>query len=294
MWLWNRDLKSKFLSPSHQRYCPVVYVILSLPLPFSYLLSSSNHKAASTTSTWKSKFWHDIQSHWGVVQQELPWRTTSLVNIIGSTGIVVCRQYVRQFLDMSWCDVTLQEGGGGRSSVTSDCLKLVGLQVVPANSFYHHQADFSQNVGFPSPICLLSCFLTAALLPRSFRSSFTPSSIKPPLGGGPQSSCLDPLLFLFYSLLRRGRGREDLHVCTPTADLLSDLLKNKIIAYLCRKDWIYMKENVMCLVCREKNIGVCNLVNGRKVVNCININPSWLSNINRPNFKLAWPIQVQT
>lgn len=122
-----------------------------------------------------------------------------------------------------------------------------------------------------------SCSLTSALLHKSFRSSFTRSSIKLPLGGGPQSSGLGPLLFLLYSLLRRGSGREDLHVCTPTSDLLSELFQNKIVACLSRKDGFCMSENVMCLVCSENTIGVCNLVNGRKVVNCIKTNPSWLS-----------------
>lgn len=173
--LWNTVLKGKFSSPSHQRPYFVVYVILFLPLPLLYLLSSSNHKPVpsllchctilwhlcilpryipwpaqtsiliphsltpwahflhctfpvpSTFSqlwpfvpclpsfscpflTWKSKFWHDIQCCWGVVQQELPWCSSSLVDTIRSTGIAVCRQCFRQFLEMSWCDVTLPEG----------------------------------------------------------------------------------------------------------------------------------------------------------------------------------------
>lgn len=184
-----------------------------------------------------------------------------------------------------WCDFT------GRRGWKKQCKKWLlktgrplgcsSQQLLPPSSWLFSKCWFSLTCLSP----LLSSHCSTPSL--SFRSSFIPSSITLPLGEALQSSCLDPLLFLFYSLLRRGSGREDLPACIRTSDLLSDLLKNKIIACLSRKDWICMKENVICLVCREENIGVCNLVNGRKVENCVNINPSWLSNINRPHFKLA-------
>lgn len=78
-------------------------------------------------------------------------------------------------------------------------------------------------------------------------------------------------------MLRRGGGREDLCACKSTSDLISDLLQNKIVACLSRKERFCVDKNVVHLVCKGDTIGVYDLVNVRKVVNCINIKPSWLS-----------------
>lgn len=121
---------------------------------------------------------------------------------------------------------------------------------------------------------LKMCFFTA-LLHRSFRSSFT-SSVKPSLEVARSAQAL-VLCSSSYPVLRRGGGREDLHVCKSASELISDLLQNKIIVCLSRKDRFCMDKNVVHLVCRGDTIGMYNLVNVRKVVNCINSKPSWLS-----------------
>lgn len=120
-------------------------------------------------------------------------------------------------------------------------------------------------------MCFFHC-TPSQVLQKLFHSS----SVKPPLERA-QRAQAPVLCSSSYPVLRRGSGREDLSVCKSTSDLISDLLQNKIIAYLSGKDRFCMDKNVMHLVCRGNTIGVYKLVNVRKVVNCISIKPSWLS-----------------
>lgn len=102
----------------------------------------------------------------------------------------------------------------------------------------------------PLPTCKLTLLkvlffpslslLLLSLLHRSFRSSFPISSTTLPAEGDPQSSGLGSLLLLlFCPFLSWGSGRDGLHVCTPT----SDLLQNKVVVCLSRKGGLHMSEN---------------------------------------------------